>query len=101
MSNIHNQMSKLMEIIEKVPQVKLRISLSDGAAGEPGILVIQDENRPEYFSIYFIGGFVCGSPEEIIITFDQFRSGMKIVREKLVAWFENPEDDSLLVRGPC
>jgi hypothetical protein len=74
-------------------------NLCDGAAGEPGFVVVLDErDGRKWFDVFFKGGFVSGSPEEIITTTEQMAKGLAGIREELRDWLQNPSQSKSVLR---
>jgi hypothetical protein len=74
-------------------------NLCDGSAGEPGFVVLLDErDGRKCFDVFFKGGFVSGSPEEIITTTEQMAKGLAGIKEELGDWLQDPSQSKTVPR---
>jgi hypothetical protein len=71
------------------------VSLSDGAAGEPGFVLVSDPRNggQTFFDVYLKGGFVSGTAEEILGTLEQVAKGIGTKLNDVKTWTSNPSTD--------
>jgi hypothetical protein len=61
-------------------------------------VVLDERDGRKWFDVFFKGGFVSGSPEEIITTIEQMAEGFAGIKEELNDWLQNPSQSKSALR---
>ena len=61
---------------------------TSGAAGRPGIIVFrsQENEREDFFDVYFTGGFLSGPSEEILDLLESYAFSLREICNELKKW---------------